>query len=291
MEIKKTTINPNATKEPDGVIEIAGLEFRYFTEKDFVKDGHVFCKACGEQLDKPPMLDKFIFRRNCKCDREEEEKRQAQQRAEDVRRLKKECFRTCKTLMDCSFDKIYAPEREEVVIAKNFVKNFKKLADENCGLLFHGNVGTGKTYLAAAIANAVMEEYMVSVKVRNIPQIINEIENGGFDIDKNEFYERLASVKLLVLDDFGIERNTPYVNELVYRIIDSRYGARKPTIISTNIPLNVLMNGSGDVEKERIYSRIREMCIPVKIVGDDLRREIGRNKMKDAKAILFGKER
>ncbi len=45
----------------------------------------------------------------------------------------------------------------------------------------------------------------------------------------------------------------------------------KPTIISTNIPLGVIMNGSNDIDKERIYSRIREMCIPVKIAGKDIR--------------------
>jgi len=185
-------------------------------------------------------------------------------------------------------DKVIEPERQEVIIAKNFIKNFKELSKGNSGLIFHGNVGTGKTYLAACIANKIIEEYQIRVKMRNIPQIINDIEKRGFDIDKNDYYKRLSSVSLLILDDFGIERNTEYVNEMVYQIINTRYESKKPTIISTNIPLGVIMNGSNDIDKERIYSRIREMCIPVKIAGKDIRTELGKRKLRETRDLLLG---
>jgi DNA replication protein DnaC len=124
--------------------------------------------------------------------------------------------------------------------------------------------------------------------MRNIPQIINDIEKGGFDIDKNDYYRKLSSVSLLILDDFGIERNTEYVNEMVYQIINTRYESKKPTIISTNIPLGVIMNGSNYIDKERIYSRLREMCIPVKIAGKDIRTELGRKKLRETRSLLLG---
>jgi len=149
-------------------------------------------------------------------------------------------------------------------------------------------VGTGKTYLAACIANKIIEDYQIRVKMRNIPQIINDIEKRGFDIDKNDYYRKLSSVSLLILDDFGIERNTEYVNEMVYQIINTRYESKKPTIISTNIPLGLIMEGSNDIDKERIYSRLREMCIPVKIAGKDIRREIGRKKLRETRDLLLG---
>ena len=273
-------------------IVIDGVEFTFSEDKAFEKDGHVYCRKCKEKIDSDPLNclgnKKILFRRQCKCDREEESLRKEKEEADHIRRLREECFITSRNLINCTFDRVIAPDRQEVIIAKNFVKNLKELSKDNNGLIFHGNVGTGKTYLAACIANKIIEDYQIRVKMRNIPQIINDIEKGGFDIDKNDYYRKLSSVPLLILDDFGIERNTEYVNEMVYQIINTRYESKKPTIISTNIPLDVIMNGSNDINKERIYSRIREMCIPVKIAGKDIRTELGRKKLRETRDLLLG---
>ena len=273
-------------------IVIDGVEFTFSEDKAFEKDGHVYCRKCKEKIDSDPLNclgnKKILFRRQCKCDREEESLRKAKEEADHIRRLREECFITSKNLINCTFDRVIAPDRQEVIIAKNFVKNLKELSKDNNGLIFHGNVGTGKTYLAACIANKIIEDYQIRVKMRNIPQIINDIEKGGFDIDKNDYYRKLSSVSLLILDDFGIERNTEYVNEMVYQIINTRYESKKPTIISTNIPLGLIMEGSNDIDKERIYSRLREMCIPVKIAGKDIRTELGRKKLRETRDLLLG---
>ena len=50
---------------------------------------------------------------------------------------------------------------------------------ENIGLLFYGSVGSGKTYLACSIANSLIEQYQIGVKIRNFAQIINELQKGG----------------------------------------------------------------------------------------------------------------
>lgn len=60
------------------------------------------------------------------------------------------------------------------------------MKNENIGLLFCGTVGSGKTYLACCIANALIEKYMIRVKIRNFAQIINDLQKSGFDLDKNE---------------------------------------------------------------------------------------------------------
>ena len=273
-------------------IVIDGVEFTFSEDKAFEKDGHVYCRKCKEKIDSDPLNclgnKKILFRRQCKCDREEESLRKEKEEADHIRRLREECFITSRNLINCTFDRVIAPDRQEVIIAKNFVKNLKELSKDNNGLIFHGNVGTGKTYLAACIANKIIEDYQIRVKMRNIPQIINDIEKGGFDIDKNDYYRKLSSVSLLILDDFGIEMNTEYVNEMVYQIINTRYESKKPTIISTNIPLGLIMEGSNDIDKERIYSRLREMCIPVKIAGKDIRTELGRKKLRETRDLLLG---
>ena len=273
-------------------IVIDGVDFSFNLEMAYEKDGHVYCRRCKEKIDSDPLNclgnKKILFRRQCKCDREEDSLRKAKEKVDHIRRLREECFITSRNLINCTFDRVIAPDRQEVIIAKNFVKNLKELSKDNNGLIFHGNVGTGKTYLAACIANKIIEDYQIRVKMRNIPQIINDIEKGGFDIDKNDYYRKLSSVSLLILDDFGIERNTEYVNEMVYQIINTRYESKKPTIISTNIPLGLIMEGSNDIDKERIYSRLREMCIPVKIAGKDIRTELGRKKLRETRDLLLG---
>ena len=84
---------------------------------------------------------------------------------------------------------------------------------DNIGLLFYGSVGSGKSYLASAIANYLIEEYQMRVLIKNFTQIINDIHIGGFQLDKNEYIGRLANAPLLILDDLGIERDTPFAKE------------------------------------------------------------------------------
>lgn len=129
------------------IIEIDGVGFSFNANRAHERDGHVYCRQCGEQIDSEPLAclgsKKIIFSRNCRCDRETEAKRKEEEIENHIRRLKEECFATSRNLISYSFEKIIEPERQEVIIAKNFVKNFKELAKNNNGLIFHGNVGTG----------------------------------------------------------------------------------------------------------------------------------------------------
>lgn len=47
---------------------------------------------------------------------------------------------------------------------------------DNVGLLLYGNVGSSKTYVACAIANAIITEYSHTVKMRNFAQILNDLQ-------------------------------------------------------------------------------------------------------------------
>ena len=85
------------------------------------------------------------------------------------------------------------------------------------GYLFWGGVGTGKSYLAACIANALMEKE-VAVCMTNFATILNDLA-ASFE-GRNEYISRLCSYPLLILDDFGMERGTEYGLEQVYSVID-----------------------------------------------------------------------
>ena len=97
--------------------------------------------------------------------------------------------------------------------------DFREMEEKNQGLLLYGPVGTGKSYTAACIANALMEKeipvVMTSfVKILQDIQMMNKGESGYLDT--------LNAARLLIIDDLGAERDTVYALEKVYNVIDSR---------------------------------------------------------------------
>ena len=109
------------------------------------------------------------------------------------------------------------------------------MKEENIGLIIYGGVGTGKTYITCSIVNAIIEKYLYECKVMNFSQILNELQNGGFNLNRNEYIDSLTRKTLLVIDDFGIERDTEYALEQIYNVINARYQKQNPTIITTNM--------------------------------------------------------
>lgn len=270
-------------------ILIEGIRYSFDPETEYMKDGHAYCKTCHERKDgevKSLMDMKFIFKNNCKCDRERFEKQKQREKEQEIERLKKSCFISM-SQWAYTFDNYKGEKDKSYTIAKNYVKEYEQMKKENIGLLFCGTVGSGKTYLACCIANALIEEYMIRVKIRNFAQIINDLQKSGFDLDKNEYIESLTNVSVLILDDLGIERDTSYAKEQVYNIVNSRYLKQKPTIFTTNLPYEKIQNSDDGVEYERIYSRIIEMCIPVKVMGEDFRKRLQKEKLKQNKERLL----
>lgn len=275
-------------------IMIEDVEFAYDSEKEYIKDGHAYCKVCHERKDGDVMEffgNKMMLRVACKCDREIEKQRKRREKQMEIERLKRTCFNSMRE-WSYTFENYQGEENQSLMIAKNFVEDYEKMKKENIGLLFYGSVGSGKTYLACSIANSLIEQYQISVKIRNFAQIINELQKSSFDFDKNAYIESLVNISVLILDDLGIERDTSYAKEQVYNIVNSRYLKQKPTIFTTNLSYDTIQNCKDSVEYQRIYSRIIEMCIPVMVVGEDFRKFIQRDKLtRNKDRLLNGGER
>ena len=275
-------------------VMIQDVEYSFDPEKEYIKDGHAYCKVCHERKDGKALEffgKQMIFKTACKCDRDREAKEKERQKQLEIERLKSICF-TSMIQWLYTFENYQGKENQSLIIAKNFVKDYELMKKENIGLLFYGTVGSGKTYLACSIANALIEQYQISVKIRNFAQIINELQKGGFDLDKNAYIESLVNTSVLILDDLGIERDTSYAKEQVYNIVNNRYLKHKPTIFTTNLSYSQIENCTESVEYQRIYSRIIEMCIPVMVLGEDYRKVIQEEKLKRNKErLLTGGER
>ena len=162
---------------------------------------------------------------------------------------------------------------------RKFVENFPTFQKEGKGLLLFGTVGTGKTFLAACAANALID-MGIPCLVTNFARIANEV--SGLYEGKQEYYDNLNKFPLLVIDDLSAERKTEYMQEIVFNVIDARYRANLPLIVTTNLTREELMHPS-DLTYQRIFSRLFEMCTPIEVSGKDrrqqaLREDIGKYK-------------
>ena len=141
---------------------------------------------------------------------------------------------------------------------------------QNTGLLLFGDVGTGKSFFAGCIANALLDRD-VPVLMTNFPIILNRL-TGIFSEDRADFIASFDEYDLLIIDDLGVERSTEYAMEQMFFVIDSRYRSRRPMIITTNLKLSELKN-PPDLAHARIYDRILERCAPILFAGKNFREE------------------
>lgn len=155
------------------------------------------------------------------------------------------------------------------------------LLDPNFGsLMLQGLVGTGKTHNAFGAIRAIAEAGIPPIKWKSTTaaEFYRRLRPNDRN-DQNAFLADLCEVPLLVLDDLGAVRTSPFVEEVTYQLIDARYGACLPTIVTTNLPTDPAdANGNrihclADAVGGRTYSRLVEMCGTwIVFDGPDLRR-------------------
>ncbi len=151
-------------------------------------------------------------------------------------------------------------------IAICFAENFK---EQGKGLLLLGNVGSGKTHLAAAIANRLIQE-LYTVVFGNITDIIARIYDTydkESEISTVEIINYLTTVDLLIIDDLGKEYATENAKALIYQIINTLYEDERLVVITTNLNSKELTERLGAAT----VSRITEMTTPVIMQGHDWR--------------------
>lgn len=166
--------------------------------------------------------------------------------------------------------------------ARLYVENFDKMRELSTGLMFLGGTGTGKSFLAACIASELVDRGYRCM-MTNFPRIINEVT--GLHDGKQAYIDGFNQYDLLVIDDMAIERDTEYAAEIVHNIIDSRYRSGLPLIITTNLTVEEFAH-PPDVRKARLYSRLKEMCVPIPLVGRDRRNEKAALKNTEVRKLL-----
>ncbi|MGN0441683.1 MAG: ATP-binding protein [Acutalibacteraceae bacterium] len=242
----------------------------------------LICGKCGtpKECIKVYKGKKGSFPCRCKCDdiaEAEYQQRKAKEKFDDrVKRLRAKGI-TSKRYREYTFANDNGSKPEITKQVKRYVERWDEIKANNIGVLFYGDVGTGKSFYAACIANALIDKG-VPVHIATLSDLVRlrTANYGKDDINLDEF-------DLLIVDDLGVENASP----TAYSIIDERYLSNKPLIITTNLTPAQLKNPKA-IEQKRIYDRVLEMCggEPIRIDGGSKRGEVAKQKREIAKNIF-----
>ncbi len=164
-------------------------------------------------------------------------------------------------------------------IATDYIKNFRRYFAQGKGLYLEGPCGTGKTHLAIAIALAIINTG-VPVICKTSIDILSDIKRcyeRNSEVTEEEVLEAYKNVDLLIIDDLGKEQVTEWSVPVLYSILNERYEALLPTIITTNYNTTALaekLSARGDAETATaIISRFVESSKRVTMSWADYRRK------------------
>lgn len=209
--------------------------------------------------------------RECRCESERREAIRVQRLFTDLRIPKRYQAKTLDT---------FQPEWQSLGwrMAKRYVERFEELRNEGTnGLLFIGPPGTGKTHLVYAILHAILP-LLPSAICASVPDLMDMLrppakakddERRTAEQTVRERMQALQTSGLLILDDLGAEKESVWVTERLYMIINYRYNEQLPTLLTSNLELKQLEQIPGWA---RIVSRIDEMCHAVLCDGEDRRK-------------------
>ena len=170
--------------------------------------------------------------------------------------------------------------------ARAYVEHWPEAFKKNVGLLLFGDVGTGKSFAAGCIANALLDQD-IPVLMTNFPTILARL-SGTFGAERADFLASLGDYDLLIIDDLGVKRGTEYALEQMFSIIDSRYRSGKPLIVlivTTNLKLDEIKH-PPDLAHARIYDRILERCAPILFAGKNFREDNAASTKAAARKII-----
>lgn len=247
-------------------------------------DGLIYCHKCH----KPKQYRVRFFEEerivpiNCECLQSE-----VKIEREQLRRMQDPLYQEALSERTEAQKKItFAAARDTdgspLVAAQNFVRNFAEFRKMGKGLLFHGPVGTGKTYIAHCIVNELLEQGIPGM-ITNFARISNIIQ--GKYSGKQGYIDRLNHFPLLVIDDLGAERSSDYMKEIAHNVIDGRMASALPTIFTTNLSIEQIKK-PADIADQRIYDRVLEMAFPIEVAGNSRRRKKVRDSYEETKRLL-----
>lgn len=249
----------------------------------FGENGLLHCAVCHKALQTKVNIlgNEKTVRCICDCKKKELDAYNEKKKREEIEIQRKICFVET-SMANWTFKNDDKKNAKLSQAMKNYVEQFADFKKSGTGLILHGPVGTGKTYMAACVANALIDKeyYVLMTNFATLTNIIQGMYEG-----KQKYIESLNKYSLLIIDDLGTERKSEFMQEMVYNIIDSRYRSGKPFIVTTNLSIEEMMN-TKEIGYQRIYDRVLERCYPIKVAGTSRRSGNFKNNILGAKEKL-----
>lgn len=179
----------------------------------------------------------------------------------------------------------HGTQEKAIKSAKKFIADYPAVDN---GLLFQGSTGVGKTLLLCSIGNKLINEKKIDVYYIDWNDLTREMKSGEEAASRDfsnigQLIQRLAKVKLLLFDELGSSKPSPWVLDNIYYLINNRYNESKITLFATNYYDEKIGNQETLTERigERIRSRLYEMAETIEIHGSDNRQMVYRKKEKE----------
>lgn len=271
------------------------------SENDYVKDGLLYCGKCHTQ--KQTIVNFLGVEKiqycMCRCETEVVEREEQLIRKLDYDReteiLRDKAFPLCRDfspnlpprddMRKWTFANDNNSNPEIMQMAQEYANNFDECFRDGLGFLFYGNIGSGKSYVSASIANALVEK-RYPVLMTTVAKIKSDIQGTR---EQQAVYDYLNSLALLIIDDLATESDSGYTGEIVFSVINNRISAGLPMIITTNLTKEELANPK-EIRYKRLFSRIKGRCLPIKFNGSDQRKKQAEDAYAKMSKILNLKE-
>ena len=145
------------------------------------------------------------------------------------------------------------------------------------GLYLHGNFGTGKSYLLAALLNELKLKFGVNTEICYVPELLRKLKEDLYLVKDNVYY--LENVDILLLDDIGAEKVTEWGrDEILGTIIQTRMNKGMPTFFTSNLTLtelehhlSITKSSQDSLKAKRILERIKYITDDIELIGNNFR--------------------
>lgn len=167
---------------------------------------------------------------------------------------------------DFGWNKYQSDVSKSKDLVNKYILQFPAFLEKGMGLyICSGTKGSGKTMLSCCILNELTKRYVGSVKFVNALDFL-EMTKKGYQGEENEV-RSMYDAKVLVIDDIGVQMSKEWVETVFYRLINDRYVNRKPTIYTSNLPIDKLKMD------DRIIDRIESTTFIINLPEESIRRK------------------
>jgi len=153
-------------------------------------------------------------------------------------------------------------QRQNLEQAFRLALDFAKSPED--WIVLQGDTGCGKTHLAAAIANYRYQANQPALFIV-VPEFLDHLRSTFSPESKvsyDQLFERVKTAPLLILDDFGEQSTTPWAQEKLYQMINHRYNAKLPTVITTRLSLDEIDSPIGSRFIDHKFSMVFTITAP-----------------------------